>query len=87
MKLGKNFMKIGSTVRKIQALKCFLITVISAAILIWQSRDQFLKIAIHRSISVLEAQFWCISINSNTNNNLISILVYIYIYIYRHKFY
>ena len=28
-----------------------------------------------RSISVYEAQFWCISINSNTNNTLISILV------------
>ena len=27
------------------------------AILIWQSRDQFLKIAIHKSIKVCEAQF------------------------------
>ena len=68
MMLGKNFMKIEPTVWKIQAVKCFKITVMGAAILIWQSRDQFLKIAIQRSISVREAQFWCISINSNTNN-------------------
>ena len=56
MMLGKNFVKIDPTVWKIQALKCFKITVMCAAILIWQSRDQFLKIAIHRSISVCEAQ-------------------------------
>ena len=49
MMLGKNFMKIGPTVWKIQALKCFKITVTGAAILIWQSCDQFLKTAIHRS--------------------------------------
>ena len=49
-------------------LKCFIITVMGAAILIWQTRDQFLKIAIHRSISVYEAQFCFIFINSNTNN-------------------
>ena len=61
-------MRIGPTVRKIQALKCFIITVIGASILIWQSHDQFLKTAIHRRISVCEAQFWCILINSNTNN-------------------
>ena len=57
MMLGKNFMKIGPTVWKIQALKCFKITVMGAAILIWQSHDQFLNIAMHRSISVCEAQF------------------------------
>ena len=34
-------------------------TVMGAAILIWQSRDQFIKIAIHMSISVCEAQFCC----------------------------
>ena len=61
-------MKIGPTVWKIQTLKCFKITVMGAVILIWQSRDQFLKIALHRSISVCEAQFWCILIYSNTNN-------------------
>ena len=60
-------MKIGPTVWKIQALKCFKISVMGAAILISQSCDQFLKIAIHRSISVFEAKFWCISVNSNTN--------------------
>ena len=36
-------MKNGPTVWKIQALKCFKITVMPAAILIWQSHDQFLK--------------------------------------------
>ena len=40
--LGKNFMKIGPTVWKIQAFKYFKITVMGATILIWQSRDQFL---------------------------------------------
>ena len=44
------------------------ITVMGAAILTLRSHDRFLKIAIHRSISVCEAQSWCISINSNTNN-------------------
>ena len=82
--LGKNFMKIGPTVWKIQALNYFKTTVKSAAILIWQSRDQFLKIAIHRSISVCEAQFWCISINSNTNNRPDK---YFSRYIHRHKCY
>ena len=69
MVLGKKFMKIGPTVWKIQALKCFIITVtvMGAAILIWQSLDQFLKIAIHKSTRVCEEQFWCICINSNTN--------------------
>ena len=43
MVLGKNFMKIEPTVWKIQALKYFNITVMGAAILIWQSHDQFLK--------------------------------------------
>ena len=37
MMLGKTFMKIGRTVGKIQALKCFKITVMGAAILIWKS--------------------------------------------------
>ena len=68
MMLGKKFMKIRPTVWKIQALKGLKITVLGAAIMIWHSRDQFLKIAIHRSISVGEAQFRCILINSNTNN-------------------
>ena len=68
MILGKKIMKIGPTVWKIQALKCFKITVMGAAILIWQSRDRFIKIALRRSISVCDAQFWCIWINSNTNN-------------------
>ena len=68
MMLGKNFMKIGPPVWKIQALKCFKIAAMGAAILIWQSHDRFLNIAIGRSISVCEAQFWCILINSNTNN-------------------
>ena len=36
-------MKNGPTVWKIQALKCFIITVMPAAILIWQSHDRFLK--------------------------------------------
>ena len=67
MVLGKIFMKIGPTVWKIQALKCFKITVMGAAILIWQSRDRFLKKALHRSVSVCEAKCWCISINSNAN--------------------
>ena len=66
--LGKDFMKIGPTVGKIQTLKCFIITVMGAAILIWQSCDQFLKIDIYRRISICKAQFWCILINSNTNN-------------------
>ena len=48
---------------KIQALKCFKITVMGAIILIWKSCDPFQKIAIRRSISVCEAQFWCILIN------------------------
>ena len=65
---GKKLMKIGLTVWKIQALECFKITVMGATILIWQSCDHFLKIAICRSISACEAQFWCISINCNTNN-------------------
>ena len=39
MMLGKNFMKIGPIFEKIQALKYFKITVMGAAILIWQSRD------------------------------------------------
>ena len=60
-------MKIGPTVRKIQALKCFIITVMGAGILIWLSRDKFLKITIHRSISDCKVQFWCILINSNTD--------------------
>ena len=69
MMLGKIFMKIGPTVWKIQALKCFKITVMGAAAsLLWKARYRFLKIAIQRSISVCEAHFWCISINSNTNN-------------------
>ena len=66
MMLGKDFMKIGPSVWKVQALECFKITVMGAAILIWQSHDRFLKIALHRSISVCEAQIWCISVNSNT---------------------
>ena len=61
-------MKIAPTVRKIQAVECFKVTVIGAAILIWQSHDRFLKIAIHRSKNVCESQFWCVLINSNTNN-------------------
>ena len=52
---GKYFMKIGPTDWKIQALKCFKVTFMGATILIWQSRDQFLKIAICRSISVCKA--------------------------------
>ena len=78
MMLGKNFMKIGPTVWKIQALKCFKITVMGTATLIWQSHDCFLKIVICRSISVCEAQFWCILINIQMIH-LISILVDIYI--------
>ena len=71
-------MKIGPTVGKIQALKCFKITVMGAAILIWQSRDRFLKIAIHRRTNVCVAKFCCILINSSTKTHLISILVDIY---------
>ena len=62
-------------------LKRFISTVMGAAILIWKSLDQFLKIAIHRGISVCEAQFWCILINSNTNNTpdkYFSISIYIH---------
>ena len=66
--LGKIYMKILPTVWKIQARKCFKITVMGAAILIWQSRGQFLKKAVHRCISVCEALCWCILITSNTNN-------------------
>ena len=82
--LGKIFMKIGPTVWKIQALECFEIIVMGAAILIWQSHDRFLKIALHRLISVCEAQFWCTWINSNTN---ITPDKYFSRYILRHKCY
>ena len=41
--LGNNFVKIGPAVWKIQAFKFFKTTVMGAAILKWQSHDQFLK--------------------------------------------
>ena len=64
-------------------LKRFIITVIGAVNLIWKSLDQFLKIAIHRGISVFETQFWCILIIVTQIIHLISIFVYIYT---RHKY-
>ena len=75
---GKNFMKIGPTVWKIQASKSFKITVIGAAILIWQSRDQFLKISLHRSISVCDHNSGEFRLIVTQIIHLISILVDIF---------
>ena len=71
-------MKIGPTVWKIQAFKCFKITVMGAAILIWQSHDQFLKTAIHRSICVVKHNSGAFRIIVTQIIHLISILVDIY---------
>ena len=69
-------MKIGPTVWKIQALKCFKVK--GATILIWQSCDQFLKIAIHRSISVCEDNSGVFPLIVKQIIHMISILVGIY---------
>ena len=76
--LGKNFMKILPTIWKIQALKCFKITVMGAAILIWQSCDPFLKIALPGVLVFVKYNYGVFLLIVTQIIHLISILVDIY---------
>ena len=71
-------MKIEPTVWKIQALKCFIDTVMGTTILIWQSHDQFLKIAIHRVLVFVKHNSGVLRLIVTQMIHLISILVDLY---------
>ena len=70
MMFSENFMKIEPVVSKKPALTYVKMTTynMDSAILICQSHDQFLKMAINSSIIDSNIKFVCISIDINTNN-------------------